>query len=322
MFKVKIFFSECIKFYVKIGRFLKTWLGRKTLNVQHTHLGGERSKTWSKRCCVSVLKHHRWMLAGGKLDAERRGYHYLEHTVRETLNTGSGSVSPFEASQNKACFTRVLPCVSKKTRKRVLLFSYLFLGNTQVYNRVGWAAALMEQKIMCFGSRCPRPGKNELGETGQVHQLLYNWPAAKPSPNDRWQNSSLCGNIFDGSAHVLLSVPMSCRGAAPQLLLMLSECWQCTSDWLTDLDHLDSARMVPGRMQSGLDDWAEWRTQMRQFITFTVFFVLFFLKKKKKKKVLFPLIRRAAAKHLFCMLVPVWIKTALKGPLCCHSVCI
>lgn len=55
---------------------------------------------------------------------------------------------------------------------------------------------------MCFGSRCPRPGKNELGETGQVHQLLYNWPAAKQAQMTDDKIVVLCGNIFDGSAHV------------------------------------------------------------------------------------------------------------------------
>lgn len=79
---------------------------------------------------------------------------------------------------------------------------------------------------MCFGSRCPRPGKNELGETGQVHQLLYNWPAAKQAQMTD-DKIVVCVGIFltdQLMCRSLLSVPMSCRVAAPQLLLMLSEC--------------------------------------------------------------------------------------------------
>lgn len=78
-------------------------------------------KTLLCECAEASQMDAKQSFRGGKLDAERRGYHYLEHTVRETLNTGSGSVnlSPFEASQNKACFTRLLPYVSEKTRTRV-----------------------------------------------------------------------------------------------------------------------------------------------------------------------------------------------------------
>lgn len=281
-----------------------------------------------------ALEEANWMLSGG-------GIIILSIQSEKPWTREVDLWVPLKLPRTRPVSPACCPVWARKPGRGSYFFSYLFLGNTQVYNRVGWAAALMEQKIMCFGSRCPRPGKNELGETGQVHQLLYNWPAAKASPNDRWQNSSLCGNIFDGSARVLLSVPMSCRGAAPQLLLMLSECWQCTSDWLTDLDHLDSARMVPGRMQSGLDDWAERRTQMRQCITFTMFFVLFFSKRRRRRRRLIEIRSRfwfslchkvnfgvVSSDSTCCCQTPLlhlgpsMNQNCIKGPIVCHSVCI
>lgn len=96
-----------------------------------------------------------------------------------------------------------------ENQEEVLLF-YLFLATLQVYNCVGWAATLMEQKccvLVCVAQGGRRINLEYITSTSAALQLANN----EASPNDRAQSSSLCGKFLSvsiqGWSHWSSNVP-------------------------------------------------------------------------------------------------------------------
>lgn len=175
----------------QLANFLKTDLA---VNSQiYIQLGEWRSKTWSKHFRVSVQKHHRWMSAEfltGKTGCWVAAYSQrnLEHTkwICESLSLWSFPEQDFLHSPDALC--------EWENQEEVLLF-YLFWATLRF--TTAWVELqLWWSKNVVFWFALSKDREELTWKDWTSPSAALQLANREASPNDRAQNSCLCGNFL------------------------------------------------------------------------------------------------------------------------------